>query len=74
MQEEEGEDMEIGELDLDGIEKACKDSVEGYIPCQQVSLLREAIIKSKMIKYLGVMTKKRKYVDEKQNISGEKKG
>lgn len=34
MQEEDGEDMEVGELDLDGIEKACEDLSEGYIPTQ----------------------------------------
>lgn len=27
-----GEEMELGELDLEGIEKACKNLIEEYIP------------------------------------------
>lgn len=34
MKEEEGEDMEVRDLDLEGIEKACEDPAEGYIPTQ----------------------------------------
>ena len=29
-----GEDMELGELDLEGIEKACENLKDGYIPFQ----------------------------------------
>ena len=30
--EEEAEDMDIGELDLEGIEKACIEKDKGYVP------------------------------------------
>lgn len=42
-----GEDMDLGELDLDGIEKAYDDPKIGYIPFTQIALLKEEIIKSK---------------------------
>lgn len=54
MQGKEEEDMEVGELDLDKIEQACLNLVEGFIPSQQVTLLRDAIIKVKKLKTLGV--------------------
>ena len=41
------EDMELGELDLEGIEKACDNLKTGYIPFNQLVLLKEALIKSK---------------------------
>ena len=34
--------MELGELDLEGIEKACENLKEGYIPFQQLVLFKEA--------------------------------
>ena len=33
------EDMELGDLDLDGIEKACDNLTNGYIPFEQIVLL-----------------------------------
>lgn len=60
MQEEDGKDMEFSDLDLEGLEKSCDDLKEGYIPSQQVMLLHESIINSKMIKTLGVMTANKK--------------
>ena len=39
--------MDIGDLDLEGIEKACSDKVKGYVPEEQVSILKEAILKAK---------------------------
>jgi len=74
MQEEEGDDMEVGELDLDGIEKACEDPSEGYIPTQQVSLLREPIIKVKIVKALGVMMMNKKEVEGKRKTTCDKRG
>ena len=38
-QENNIEEMEIGELDLEGIEKACDNLQEEYIPSEQISLL-----------------------------------
>ena len=41
MEEQENniEEMEIEELDLDGIEKACDNLLEEYIPSEQITLL-----------------------------------
>ena len=39
--------MEIGKLDLDGIEKAYDNLTEEYIPFEHIALLQEAIIKAK---------------------------
>ena len=46
--------MDIGDLDLEGIEKACSDKVKGYVPQEQVSLLKEAILKAKFSNSLGI--------------------
>ena len=46
--------MEIGELDLDGIEKACDNLLEEYIPSEQIALLQEALIKTKGARGLGI--------------------
>ena len=51
------EDMELGELDLDGIKKACDNLTTGYIPFEQITLLHEAIIKTKGVRGLGVVSK-----------------
>lgn len=53
-QENNTEEMEIGELDLDGIEKACDNLTEEYIPFEQIALLQEAIIKTKGSWGLGI--------------------
>ena len=37
-------DMELGELDLDGIEKAYDNPTSGYISFEQIALLKEEII------------------------------
>ena len=49
--------MEIGELDLDGIEKACDNLLEEYIPLEQIDLLQEALIKTKGVRGLGIAPK-----------------
>ena len=46
--------MDIGDLDLEGIEKACSDKAHGYVPQEHVSLLKEAIIKAKFSNSLGI--------------------
>ena len=51
------EDMELGELDMDGIGKACDNLSTGYIPFEQIALLQEAIIKTKGARGLGVVSK-----------------
>jgi hypothetical protein len=50
------EDMELGELDLDGIEKSCDNPTSGYIPFEKIALLKEAIIKTKRVRGLGVVS------------------
>lgn len=50
------EDMELGELDLEGIEKACDNLKDSYIPFQQLVLFKEALIKSKGARGLGVVS------------------
>ena len=42
-----GEEMEMGELDLEGIEKACENLKEEYILVQQLVLFKESLIKTK---------------------------
>ena len=44
---DEEEDMDIGDLDLEGIEKACVDVEQGYVPKEQVILLKEEIIRER---------------------------
>ena len=66
--ETDGEEMEIGDLDLDGLEAACSKKIPDHIPSQQVSLLEKAIIKAKAMKFLEVAAKSIKDLD------GKKKG
>ena len=51
---EDSEEMNIGVLDIEGIEKACSDKALGYVPQEQVSLLEEAILKDKFYSSLGI--------------------
>ena len=52
--ETDGEEMEIGDLYLEGLEVACSEKVQEKIPPQQVSLLEKAINKAKTMKFLGI--------------------
>ena len=54
VEEEEGEDMELGELDLDAIEEECRKKEQGYVSRHQLELLQEAIIKSGLVECLGI--------------------
>jgi hypothetical protein len=54
------ENMELGELDLECIEKACDNPKTGYIPFIQIALLKEAIIKTKGVRGLGVVSESMK--------------
>ena len=54
--ETENEEIDLGELDLDGIEKVCDNLSEGYIPTKQITLLQEAIVKTKRVQGLGVVS------------------
>ena len=67
-------DMEIGDLDLDGLEAAFFDKTPTYIPPQQVSLLEKAIIQAKNSSSLGVVVEFLKVIDGKENQKKEKRG
>ena len=51
---DEAEDMDIGDLDLEGIENACADLGKGYVPQEQVILLKEAILRARASNQLGI--------------------
>lgn len=48
-------DMELGDMDLEGIEKACYDPIKGCIPFNHIILLQEGLIKTKGARGLGVV-------------------
>ena len=60
-------DMEIGDLDLDGLEAACSDKTPTQIHPQQVSLLDKSIIQAKNSSSLGVVMESLKVMDGKKN-------
>ena len=66
--------MEIGDLDLDGLEAACSDKNPTYISPQQVSLLEKAIIQAKNSRSLGVVVESLKVIDGKKIQKKEKWG
>ena len=59
------EDMELGELDLDGIEKACDNPTIRYIPFEKITLLKEVILKTIGVRGLGVVSEPMKGGKEK---------
>ena len=71
---EEVKDMDLGELDLEGIEKACTKKYKGYIPQQEVSLLNEAIFKSRSSNLLGISSGSHKETKKKAKEHGRKTG
>ena len=52
--EEEGDDMELGKLDLDVIEEECGKKCQGYVSWLQIELLQEAIIRTDAHESLGI--------------------
>ena len=54
MEEDEGEEMELGELDLDMIKEECGKKGKGYVPRLQIELLQEAIIRTGAHQDLGI--------------------
>ena len=65
------EDMDISELDLEGIEKSCSEKDKGYVTQEQVSLLKEAILKAKFSNYLGINLGSIKETKKKQKSVGK---
>ena len=66
--------MQIGYLDLDGMEDACSEKNPTQIPPQQVSLLEKFIIQAKNSSSLGVVVESLKVIDGKKNQKKEKRG
>ena len=66
--------MDIGDLDLEGIEKVCSDKALGCVPQEQVSLLKEAILKAKFSNYLGINSGSFKETKKPGEDSGKKLG
>ena len=69
MEEDDVKEMELGELDLDALEKECEKAGKGYVSREQVELLQKAIIQSKAHKDLGINAEpqkgsKSKYLEE----------
>ena len=60
MEEDEAEEMELGDLDLDVIEKECEKAGKGYVPQEQIELLQKAVINSKARQELGICVEPRK--------------
>ena len=71
---DESEEMDISELDLEGIEKSCSDNVKGYVPQEQVSLLKEAILKAKFSSSLGINSGSFKETKKSGEDNGKKPG
>ena len=63
--------MEIGYLDLDGLEVSCSDKTPTQIPPQQVSLLEKALIQSKNSNSLGVVVESLKVTNGNKNQKQE---
>ena len=53
-EEDNGEDMELSELDLDAIEEECRKKGQGYVSRHQLELLQEAIIQTGVVESLGI--------------------
>ena len=73
-QEVEEEEMEIGDLDLVGLETACSVKILEKIIPHQGTLLEKAIIKAKSMKFLGVSTKSLKDPKGKRKVKKETRG
>ena len=50
MEEDEGEEMELGELDLDVIEEECGNKGKGYVPQHQIEFLQVLSLERGLIK------------------------
>ena len=68
------EDMEIGDMDPEGLEAACFDKSPSQIAPYQVSLLEKAIIQAKNMNSLGVVVESLKESNGKKKLKKEKRG
>ena len=53
-EEDKGEDMDLGELDLDAIEEECRKKGQGYVLRHQLELIQEAIIRMGAVEILVI--------------------
>ena len=60
--------MELGEIDLEGIEKACANPKTGYISFSHIALLKEALIKTLGVRGMGVV------LDSMKGGEGKRRG
>ena len=72
VEEEEDEEMVLGELNLDVIEAECGNNGKGYVPRRQIELFQDAIIKAGAQLNLGIdpdpqKGNKRKSPEEEQH-------
>ena len=74
MTETDREEMELWDLDLEGLGVACSKKLLEQIPPQQVSLMEKTIIKEKTMKFLGIMSESLKDLDGKKKLKKEKRG
>ena len=54
MEAEEAEDMDLGKMDLDALEAECRKDGSRYVPREQIELLQQAILRSKVQKDQGL--------------------
>ena len=66
--------MDLGEVDLDGIEQVCTIKGKGYVPQEQVSLLHNAIMRDKAQKPLGTIVVSMKENKSKLGETSKKSG
>ena len=68
------EDMEIGDMDPEGLEAACSDKIPTQSTPQQVSFLEKVIFQAKNMNSLGVVVESLKDTDGKKKQKKEKQG
>ena len=74
MEEDESEDMELGDLDMDALEEECRNMGKGYVSWEHIELLQQAIIQSKVHKDLGISVKAQKGRKRKSPKEDQKRG
>ena len=74
MEEDDAEDMELGDLDLDTLEEECRNVGKGYVSREQIELLEQAIIRSKAHKDLGISVETQKGSKRKSPEEDQKRG
>ena len=52
---DEAADMDIGGIDIEGIEKACTEVGKGYTPQEKVTFLKESILRARTSNQLGTV-------------------